>query len=145
MSHFESAICVLAETHRLRKRKRKREKRKRSSVVRRSESIGFVCVHESYGCCSPRTTTRGPFSAVYSLSPIHFCCLVSLNGYTCACACVFLHTCVNGCPVGGVSAFNSKVKLCELTECILNTIVGTIFIYLTVHKRSPYFFSSWLA
>lgn len=49
-----------------------------------------------------------PFSAVHPLSPIHFpmCWLRPPN--------------MNGCAVSGVSAPTSKVKPCELTECILN-------------------------
>lgn len=91
----------------------------------RSESIQFVCVllFSTYHHTHNQFILRRLFFIAHSYL---FTCVD-----TCAYVCVCLHTCVNGCPVYGVSAFNSKVKPCELIQCVLNIIVG-IFIYTQV-------------
>lgn len=92
----------------------------------------------------PQTALHCPFSAVYSLyRPFIFFVArsfahVSMYEYMCLCVrCTFvcIHMCTDGCRVCGVSAFDSKVKPCELTECILNIIVG-FFIYTHTYSAS---------
>lgn len=114
---------------------KKAEFEHRSAFIQFAWSVSVCMCVCGIGCnCSPRSTTLcSILRCLLFIAHSFFSCVMSRCTNTCAdaCCCLLTHTKYEWVLRPWCECLNSKVKPCELTECILNIIVG-IFIY--IHK-----------